>query len=366
MTDINNEISIETVTAWPLTERQVQGWNQLASTHYNPNIFLTLDWLQLWWNVFAQKNDRLHIVFISISNNIVGICPFYIQNEQTLRFIGTGEPEASEVCSEYLDVLVNKYNQSIVLNVIEQQLSGLTKRVNRSQFNNILKDSYILIIVNKLKKQCVIKERCVGLRYSINLPKCYQEYTQSLSKTFIGQMKRKQRKLSKLHGTFVEVKSKEDLSFYLQHLQQLHTARWSKKELPGAFLDKSFINFHQQYTQLLLSRNQLSMKALIIDGKVRGVIYNIKYGGTRFFYQIGIDLNYKENVSLGSQLHLTEIKSAIDNNYDAYDFMKGAIVNSYKQDFANKTTEMVDIVLIKKSFSKIFHLIEWVSKSIWK
>ena len=108
------------------------------------------------------------------------------------------------------------------------------------------------------------------------------------------------------------------------------------------------------------------MKALIINDRVRGVIYNIKYGRTRFFYQIGIDLNYKENVSLGSQLHLAEIKSAIDNHDDSYDFMKGAIVNSYKQDFANQTTEMVDIVLIKKSFAKIFHLIEWVSKSIWK
>jgi len=366
MADINNELSIEVVTAWPLTERQIQGWHNLASTHYNPNIFLTLDWLQLWWKYFAKKNDRLHIVFISISNNIVGLCPFYLQNEKILRFIGTGEPVASEVCSEYLDVLIDKSNQTMVLNVIEQQLAGLTKRVNRVHFNNVLKGSYILTIANKLKKQCFIKERCVGLRYSVVLPKCYQEYTASLSKKFIGQMQRKQRKLSKLQGTFVEVNNKADLNLYFHHLQQLHNDRWSKKELAGAFSEELFINFHQKFTQLLLSKNQLSMKALIIEDRVMGVIYNFKYCGTRFFYQIGIDMNYKQNVSLGSQLHLAEIKSAISNNDDAYDFMKGTIVNSYKTNFANKTTEMVDILLIKKSFSKVFHLLEWLTKSIWK
>ena len=255
-------------------------------------------------------------------------------------------------------MLIERSNQSIVLDVITQQLSGIMGGINKFEFNNVLKGSHILAVANKLKKQCFINKRCVGLRYSANLPKSYREFTESLSKSFMTQMRRKQRKLSKLKGQFVEVNSENELNLYLQHLQQLHCARWNKKGLQGAFSEKTFIHFHHKFTRVLLAKNLLSMKVLIIDDEIHGVIYNMVYCGARFFYQIGINLDYKENLSIGTQLHLEEIRTAIAKNDNIYDFMKGKITNSYKQNFTNQTTEMFDIVLINKLHLKsIFKLL---------
>ncbi|MCI2282224.1 GNAT family N-acetyltransferase [Colwellia sp. MSW7] len=357
--NLDNEILVEVVTAWGLSDKQIAAWHSLSENHYNPNIFLTLEWLKLWWEIFHLSSDLLQIVFISVSDRIVAICPLYIQAGKTLRFIGTGEDEECEVCSEYLDLLVEKGNTSFAIDIISQQISSLLNSVSRIEFNNVLKEGHILSVVERLGQSCFIKKQCMGVRYSINLSDNYLEYTSSLSKNFIAQAQRKERKFNKQLGKVVEVKNLNELDNIFNHLELLHNRRWNKKGFSGAFKAEKFVYFHKKYTEFLLLNNQLSMKALVVNERIVGVIYNIKYCGRRFFYQIGIDTNHKDNFSPGTLLHLNEIKTSIDEEEVLYDFMKGDLYRSYKENFSNVKEEMFNVILLKKSITNSLTLLKW-------
>ena len=110
--NITEEFNFDVCSNWIFDNKYRIGWNELVDNHYQANIFLTIEWLELWWNTFAQKSDVLKLVFIHQRDELIAIAPFYQKAGKELRFIGTGEAEEAEVASEFLDILINnEYEQ---------------------------------------------------------------------------------------------------------------------------------------------------------------------------------------------------------------------------------------------------------------
>lgn len=349
MTDINNSFHINVLDEWSLNHNQVKVWEELVKQHPNGSFFLSYEWLNLWWLTFAQPEDMLKLILVfNEDDKLVAICPFYLKNGDVLCFIGTGEDEDGEVCSEYLDILLAPEYKEVLLNAINSTLQKEFKTIEQMFFSNVLLDSNIVQLFDCLNSKFVVIKKEVGVRYLINLPRDYISYQASCSKSFISQANRKKRKFEKLGGELINVETLENATEIFSQLALLHTARWNSVGLTGAFTDKRFLKFHRAYITKLFHQNQLSMKALMVNQQVVGVIYNITYHNNCYFYQIGIDVNDYQNLSLGTLLHLSEIKQSIKKGYDKYDFMKGDRVKSYKQNFTSESYEMINITVYKK------------------
>lgn len=356
---IDEEFDLLVLTDWPCDQKIKQDWEQLANNQPVVNVFITIEWLQLWWQTFASHNDLLHIIIIMKQGITICIAPFYLKEGRELRFIGTGEDEKAEVVSEFLDILIYEKHINSILKILAKHLGAELEHANSIEFNNILTSSHTFVLAKMVKNHFWQKIQLTGLRYIIDLPNEYQTYLDSLSKPFRNQTLRKKRKFEKLGGQIKRVTHKPELVEYFDILKTLHTRRWQSEGVSGAFSDVRFVNFHLQFMHYLLSKNMLSLTSLVLNDEVIAVIYNIKHQGTRQFYQMGTYIDFKPNVSAGTLLHLYEIEDSIHNGERYYDFLKGTTFNSYKNNFIQGTQQVVHLSLVKKSFGNIMPQIKF-------
>ncbi|HEY6331603.1 MAG TPA: hypothetical protein VI756_19920, partial [Blastocatellia bacterium] len=106
-------ISIRKVTTQAEFDGLEPVWNSLLESSASKTIALTWEWQSTWWAVFGRKGRELNILVTSQNGEIVGIAPLLKRSVlhygllfTRLEFIGTGEDEAEEICSEYLDFII--------------------------------------------------------------------------------------------------------------------------------------------------------------------------------------------------------------------------------------------------------------------
>lgn len=361
---MDGNVNIEICCDWEVNDEKKQAWQFLSENHYNPNVFLTLDWLKLWWEVYSTQQDKLQLIYVWDAQEIIAILPIYLQHTSQIRFVGTGEPEADEVCSEYLDILVKNNKPQCVCEVISAYFQTLFAAKYSVIFNNILENSHILNLLNAISDNTILISQSVGSRYFISLPASYQAFEQTRSKSFITQAKRKMRKFNNLSSEIMQVKNHQELSSVINKLSQLHNENWYSKGVVGAFESDKFRQFHYKFATAMLDKGRLSMTALKIDEIVVGVIYNFTYQGIKAFYQMGIDSTIKHNISVGTLLHLIEIESSINSGNTVYDFMKGDDINSYKSAYTQDRTPMFNVSLYKKGFKGYYIYCVWQLKQL--
>ena len=361
---MDGNVNIEICCDWQLNDKKAQAWQLLSENHYNPNIFLTFDWLKLWWEVYSTQQDKLQLIYVWDAQEIIAIFPIYLQHASQIRFVGTGEPEADEVCSEYLDILVKDNNPQLVCKVIVQYLQTLFTAKYSVTFNNILENSHILSILNAVRDTTILISQPVGSRYFISLPTSYPAFEQTRSKCFITQAKRKMRKFEKLNSEVFQVSSQNDFKDAMHMLVKLHNTNWQNRGVVGAFESDKFKLFHHKFAKLMLDKGCLSMTGLKIDNVIIGVIYNFTYQGIKAFYQMGIDSTIKHNISAGTLLHLVEIESSINSGNTMYDFMKGDDINSYKSAYTQDKTPMFNVSLYNKDFKGYYINCVWQLKQL--
>src|SRR5262245_49866745 len=83
-------------------------WNALLHGSAAASITLTWEWMFTWWEVFGEHRT-LHILLAFEHDVLIGIAP--LQRYAIRRFgirwqrvalMGSGEPVADEICSDYL------------------------------------------------------------------------------------------------------------------------------------------------------------------------------------------------------------------------------------------------------------------------
>ena len=89
-------------------------WDDLLGRSRDPEIFLTHTWMRTWWEVFGGEGERQPLVLlVHDGSDLIGLLPLQVRpvsglgpaRLRRLEFLGTGEDEADEVCSDFLDVI---------------------------------------------------------------------------------------------------------------------------------------------------------------------------------------------------------------------------------------------------------------------
>ena len=111
----------------------------------NQTVFQSKGWIETWLSIQSKVVKDIYCVASYHDNELVGVLLTYINSNNKLMFIGTGEPENEEVCPEYLDILFYEiYKDAVILDVID----FLTSCKLNFDFRNMLATSAIVNAIN--------------------------------------------------------------------------------------------------------------------------------------------------------------------------------------------------------------------------
>jgi CelD/BcsL family acetyltransferase involved in cellulose biosynthesis len=324
-------------------------WNNFLIKAGHHNIFLTWEWLYSWWEVY-KKNKQLNILIIKVGDEIKGIAPFYVGKKRfmglsynILRFLGD-----QEVCSEYLDLIMNNTINVTVLKEIYNFLSNDScwDCIHFVDFNQKSKLIGLLESLSNLKK-CKMHQTTTTLNHYIILPKSWEEYLSMISNHFRKKFKKNFKRLNQdFTVKFEDVTQNKNFDPYhsMKLMMEIHEQRWKSKRKYGVFKRKKFSQFHILVSERLLQRNLLRLFFLFLNDHPVAVRYGFEYMNKYYSYQAGFLPKYQE-YSIGTISRLLNIQNSIEKNLTEFDFLRGNL--PYKQHYRTEERNNISFFISK-------------------
>lgn len=371
------QFTVESITSTDGFRNLKEEWNGLLLQSQSKTFTLRWEWLFTWWEVFRDATTELSILTVrDLQQGLVGIAPFYLRHRQIrsylpvvrdLMFLGTGEAEESEVCSEYLDIFSLPGQEAPVLNVLFSYLNSPDSPIKWHRI--FLKG----VLVNAAGLQGIDKLISAShLPYETeNETSCYRISLQNKWEDTFNRLERKQRyeirrDTKKLYETgSVHFRCYENEPNYMEGftiLSTLHQKRWIAAGRPGVFSDTKFMAFHKQILQIAYENKWLQLPILLWEGEPIGALYNFIMEGSIFEYQTGLKQELPHGISAGIVIRSLTLQNAIQRGLQGYDFFGGN--NDYKRRWASDSRKIVDLMIYSKSLPiKIFRILSRIKRS---
>lgn len=281
-------------------------WEDLRLRTLEPTPFQSYDWLRCWCLTWPQKP----IVFLAYhGKDLVGAWPLVRSGwfGDTLRSMGTGP-------SDILDPIVEPTMRDEVLGSLIDRICKTRKLIDLHQIRQPL----------PLPKSFSSTEQAKCL--VLSLPATFEDYLTTLGRSLRADIKRN-RSESRAARFKLEHADESNSERCIELLFELHRLRWRRKRLPGAFVGRS-LRFQRQWLPIGIANGAVWLSILHIDEKPAGAIYAFKDCETCFFYQAGMDPEFRGD-SPGTTLIASTIERAIREGCRRFDFLRGD--ESYKR-----------------------------------
>lgn len=319
--------SVQTLAEWQALKPV---WQTLVDADSRATLCNTWEWNDAWVRQFWQAHFEMRVFVVEkrADNHVLplALLPLYMDSRTlSAQMVGTGEPEASEVASEYLDLLLDESQATLedVTPVLLQELQRL--RCRTIHVANCLQSSRILALLAALPR---VEKNIVGRQFGIALSQSLAEVMQQFS---YKQRKNGQLVLNRFDKNPVlscEVLVGTATGNLWEQLQELHQADWTARQKPGAFASADFIRFHE-WLQRSGDTVQPKFSVLRHDGEVIAVHYYYQFRQQVYYYQSGTVKDRFQQYSPGKMLHMLAFRQLAGGGL-YYDFMKGAVQGSYK------------------------------------
>ncbi len=328
-------------------------WDSLNNAAPHSTIFNSPLWLFTWIEQYWQSEWQLYVIIARNNEKLVALAPFYIQPALHLGGInklyplGQGEPECSEVFSEYNDILILPEFEDSAL----AELAQLVQEIDIDQiiWRAALIDSHINALLFNIYNHST---QASGARYLI---KGSDWATDNLSKNVRSRYRRGLNQLAKVEAKIDWVK-KEDFEHYWLLMKEFHQRRWQNQDKTGAFASHEFNLFHREFRQQ--APDNIAMSAIWVNDSPIAIHYYFVDSSTLYFYQSGWNEDEYSHLSPGLILHLWGIEH---NTKPFYDFMMGKNQDSYKAKFSPLQQPMYNFAI---NFSPIKVMLHRILKKI--
>ena len=324
-------LRVEKIATREAFERLEPEWDALLVQSAADTITLTHDWLSTWWQVFGDERE-LSILTVREGEELVGIAPLLKRTVQhfgvlafrRLEFVASGEDEADEICSEYLDCIIKRGREAEVLGVIVGYLSDQDPDWDEIVLTDILEGSPNVPILKDLCEagswswKVLRNQVCI----SLPLPGTFDEFLNGVSRSYRHRIVRDRRSATEGNAELKVIDNIEDFPGAFDTLVQLHQSRWVEKGLPGVFASEKFTGFHKLLAPKLLPKGRLRLFTLSVDGEPLAALYDFVYAGKVFYYQSGLKPAGTPVHSPGILIRSYAMEIAIKEGLTECDFMK--------------------------------------------
>ncbi len=311
-----------------------KAWDALVALQKMPSFCINFDWCYLWCQLYLDAADQLIIHSYYDENKLIALFPVYLKKVHfgyQLRFIGTGEDESIEVCSEFQDFIIDPDYQSCALEQFTNDLKQV-KHINSIVLENTLQDSLVAQWFHQyLTTSHMKKSDETSVRFLLPILTELNEQIKAFPNKTIQRHANKYLAVENCqieHATCLAT-----LKTIFDDLISLHNMAWEAREKQGVFTKATFVDFHRKLAANLLEKNKLVLFRLLCEKKVLAVFYGFLEKNVLFYYQSGI-VRESSLPSAGTAMHLAALDLAQQRNLEHYDLMQGKL-NSYKNKYTN-------------------------------
>lgn len=278
------------------------------------SIFSTWGWGAIWWRHFGRRRPLSLNVVRNEQGSVVAIIPLYLWRERGLRVVRfVGSPHADEL-GPIGDATAAKQAAAL-----DAALAGLPHDVFLGeQLDGEMPWAELL-------RGCMWRfEAGPMLRFEGS----WDEYLESKSANFRGQVRRLERRLHERHRViFRLVTAPEGLDRALDVFFSLHRARWSNS---SDFLRHE--PFYRDVAAFAAREGFLRLWLLELDGDAAAGLLGYRVGGVESYVQFGRNLAYASE-SLGFVLMAHAVRAALTEGVRECRLLRGG--NPFKYRFAS-------------------------------
>jgi len=340
---------------------QVEIWNEsqwrssraeydaLLAQSSADRLFLSSDWLTLWWESLAPQSDGdvLHMLAARDGGTLVGLMPVFrdIARRQGLRYrvanlLGGCVRQARGVFSEYLDIVALPGRETDVRNAC---VGALLRLEDYSEIavatTPAYEDWYAVFRRYGRWRGGYVRVIDHMTSYQADLGSGFEAYLESLSANARRSIFNLRKRLQ-THGQIqFERVASADWSTGLEILNGLHRQRWGSPAF-GPMTTR----LQQQLMQAWSDTGRVQMSKLNVDGKTVSMLHDLRLGNIQYNIQMGFDPNFDSSLSLGL-LHLGyAMETAAAEGVATYDFLAGTgRVADYKKRIANHSRQLASV-----------------------
>jgi CelD/BcsL family acetyltransferase involved in cellulose biosynthesis len=337
-------LEIRTLTNLIDFETLKDNWDNIYNRDDKATIFQSWSWLRGWiekfpgdWFIIAIRsdNDSDYIAFFPLFREIV-TGRLGLRTHQILRL--AGEPLA-----DYTGLLcLPEYENDVIVIITTYLLKDV--RWYKFRFREVA-DPRLLEIVRR------INVKRYSIRYIKNtpcpqliLPNSWEQYIHDVlepkfSKKFTSKMHKAEKK-----GCYTSKVDNDKIEFYIDYFLNLFEMKWGKldislKELYKSTFLWSYYANNLQINLLWYESHPIAIQVSFIDKKRK--MFHYYNGGWNPMFS---------NLSPGIVLHGHCIKTAIENGFKVYDFMRGG--EEYKYLFGAVNRYNKNIIITQNTIEK--------------
>lgn len=339
-----------------------EDWNGLLDRSSCGAPMLTWEWMYTWWEQYDRDDIPRELYVLSArrdGSELVGLLPFvkrpakrYGVTFSRLEFMGTGEAEADETCSQYLNVILDSGDGEEVARAFADHLSrdGSWDEIVCRDFRD--DETGLVRVLCKCLREAEVNlytEEFGAARCPLaQLPDSWESYLSTLSHNRRKQLRRGRRALESDHSVSVVTGySLEDVRVGISDLVRLHQARWQGKQKPGCFASPVFTAFLNAVGERMSERNGMQITRLSIDEDAAAVFYVLRYGEGLYLYSCGVDLERYAMYSPGNLAIAHIVEEAIAEGAREVHFFKAG-GPSYKHYWTERFVPVASLLMRRK------------------
>jgi CelD/BcsL family acetyltransferase involved in cellulose biosynthesis len=355
-------ITVEAVTTRSGFEQLEPEWNALLTRSASNNIVLTFEWLSTWWQIFGEGERHLYILVAREQNHIVGIAPllrrtirhYNLLPYERLEFLGSGEDEADEICSDYLDFIVQHGYEEAVLDAllghIRQRNVGDELLLTDVSAESPCWEPLFRACSNHELNLCITRDQFCSY---LPLRDGWSKLLSSVESRFRTNIRRDCKLFADTGGELRIIDSTENFEENFAILIDLHQSRWNARGKSGVFASKNFLRFHRMLTAKLLPKGCVRLIIAFMAGTPISAVYDFVYNKKMCNYQNGLRTpdgpgGPSTIHSPGTLVQALSIKYSIESGLDEYDLLKTP-TDSYKLKWRARRRRVVQMRISQRS-----------------
>lgn len=324
---------------------QAERWNALLARSRSNSVFLTWEWIELWWQVFGGKLTPT-VLLAEEDGRWVGIAPLMTAPHpapggryvRTLKFIGQG----GGTLAEHLDCFVEPGHEAAVAAAFADHLCGPLRR----KWDALLLERVLTSSPNVAPFKARLLEHGVAVTARNEQPSPYLHLPSSMdallaakSSNFRYQYQRSRKKLNGLADVRL-LRAGEDMPIEeaIGVLAELNRARW--QEAGSSFRTDDYRRFHLALAQRFAERGWLWLAVLTVAGEAIAARYDFAYGGKVWCMQGGWS-PARQDLNPGTVMTGEVIAWAIAQGLGEYDFLCGE--DHYKRRWSDRERTLADV-----------------------
>ncbi len=315
-------------------------WDDLLHDSAADWIFLTHDWQSSWWQTYHPGSIWALALRDDGTGQLLGIAPWFVSTEgngkRVIRTIGCVD------VTDYVDVIARRGAEAAVFDALATYLAAHSDRFDEMQLCNVPQDSPTLSLMPEAFAEgfdvdIQLQEVCPV----VNLPDEWLDYVASLDKKNRHELRRKLRRAG---GNMAEVAwyivgAEHDLEQELEQFLALMAASSAEK---ARFLeDEANVAFFYDMVPKMAAQGWLQLAFLMANDSLAATYLNFEYNNRVLVYNSGHNVEDFGHLSPGIVLLARLIEYAIENDREAFDFLRGD--EPYKYDMGGQDTNVYQV-----------------------